>query len=134
MTDESLPDFVQQPQLQGLEEPTLVARQDEQQVKEVVRGAKRRRIEEYLLDALEKPNHLEANIAVANSELMSLRVCIFEFLMNAMGDDAMSAEQFPKLMPALEVMSKLSRQSDRYSQLELRIANAREANRAPLPQ
>ena len=83
------------------------------------------RIQQYLLASLEQVDPLEANLGAAASDLMSLGFKLKQAIEESLADTPNSLERFQRLRPAIDDYLKLSRQIDRYAQLDRRLLAAR---------
>lgn len=87
--------------------------------------ARLRRIRDYLNDSLNKNDPLEANVGAINSGLLRMALWLDETLENAMSDGTQNVDRLKRLLPAIEAQLKISRQVDRFAQIEIRAIEAR---------
>jgi hypothetical protein len=85
------------------------------------RKAKRQRIDEYEAFALDKEDHLEANLACLNAGLMRVGSRVEEALERTMDQSPLSADRVQTLMPMLDAQLRIARQIERYAHLERQI-------------
>lgn len=105
-----------------------VARTTDAQAEPVAPGiASKRlaRIHEYLVDALEQVDALQANLGAASSDLMLLGFRMKDAIETALRDASNPLGQFNELMPAIESYLKVVRQIDRLAQLDRRLTETR---------
>jgi hypothetical protein len=89
------------------------------------------RVQEYLADSLVKGDHLEANLGSINGGLMRICVSLDEVVHRGMSVSTVTVERIQRLLPAIETYLRLTRQIDRFAQLELRTAAARRPRADP---
>ncbi len=82
------------------------------------------RITDYLADALEKEDALGTNLGSINSGLMRLALWLEETIEQDIENGPPNPERIERILPALETQLRLTRQIDRFAQLELRTTTA----------
>ena len=89
------------------------------------REARERRVVDYLADSLAKRDPLEANVGSINSGLMLAALELDEFIRQRFQRDPGDPERLRRAMPAIDALLRVTRQVDRFAQLQLRSAVAR---------
>jgi hypothetical protein len=74
----------------------------------------------YLAASLAKRNPLLATVGSVNSGLMSINLFLEESLLQALAAASSSIEQLQKLQPAIDMYLRVTRQIDRFAQLEIK--------------
>jgi hypothetical protein len=82
------------------------------------------KINEYLLESLQKVDALQANLGATSSDLMLMGFRLKQAIEQAMGDSMAPLGRFEELMPAIEGYLKVTRQIDRLAQLDRRLTGA----------
>lgn len=90
-------------------------------------GARMERIAAYINESIRRSDGLEANLGVANGELMQLASRVTESLQQILARDRNESVTSDRCYPALDVLLRVHRQIDRYSQLEVKLRGQREA-------
>ena len=88
--------------------------------------ARLRRVSDYLTSSLAKADPLEANIGSINSGLMRLALSLDDIIERAVGAGPQTVEGLENVMPAIDTHLRVTRQVDRFAQLELRSHEARQ--------
>ena len=83
------------------------------------------RVLDYQASALTKEDHLEANLGSINSGLMRIGLWLDETIGRAMAGGPPTVERMHRILPAIETHLRVTRQVDRFAQIELRAAAAR---------
>jgi len=89
------------------------------------REARERRVIDYLADSLATRNSLEANVGSINSGLMLTALDLDEFIRQRFQLEPGDPERLRRAMPAIDALLRVTRQVDRFAQLQLRSAVAR---------
>lgn len=76
------------------------------------------RVGDYLVASLEKTNPLDANLGSLNSGLMEMALRLETMILQGLANGLPLVSRHESLMPALEVYLRLTRQVDRFSNLE----------------
>jgi hypothetical protein len=80
---------------------------------------------DYQANSLEKTDALEANLGSINSGLMRIGVSLDETIQQALESSPRTLESVQRLLPAIETHLRLTRQVDRFAQIEVRAAESR---------
>ena len=91
------------------------------------------RIREYLVESLEQPNALRANVGAISSDLMLMGVRLKEAIDEGLADGSNPLGRFEQLMPAIEGYLKVIRQIDRLAQLDRHLSEAQAGPERPRP-
>jgi hypothetical protein len=83
-----------------------------------------KRIDEYEVSSLHTEDHLEANLGSINAALMRISVSMQEAMERTISPGAMTTERLQKLVPIIETLLRVTRQIDRFAQLERRLAQS----------
>ena len=83
------------------------------------------RVFDYQAFSLEKEDALEAKLGSINSGLMRIALWLDETIEQAMGSGPPNVELFQRISPAIETHLRVTRQVNRFAQIELRAAEAR---------
>lgn len=91
------------------------------------------RVADYQSDAAALPDPLRANLGLMNAGLMRIGQAIDEAVDQALRDGPTTIEQLDRLRPTIEMYLRITRQVDRFAQLELktREVDSREAGLSP---
>lgn len=91
------------------------------------------RVADYQSDAAALPDPLRANLALMNAGLLRIGQAIDEAVDQALRDGPTTIEQLDRLRPTIEMYLRITRQVDRFAQLELktREVDSREAGLSP---
>jgi hypothetical protein len=89
---------------------------------------RRRRIADYLTEALRQDNSLRANLGAVNCDLMHLAYDLKQAIAEALGVDP-ALGHFQGLLPAIDYWLRVSKQVERLAQLDLQF-DAAAADRA----
>lgn len=91
------------------------------------------RVADYQSGAAARPDPLEANLGLINGGLMRIGLAIDEAVTRALAKTPITIEQLDRMRPTIEMYLRITRQVDRFAQLELkcRVATAREAGLSP---
>lgn len=89
------------------------------------RGARLKRVLDYRASSLQKDDPLEANLGSINSGLMRVALWLDETIEQAMQSGPPNVERLSRILPAIETHLRLTRQVDRFAQIELRAVEAR---------
>jgi hypothetical protein len=84
------------------------------------------RIEEYRTDSLLKPHNLQACLGATTAGLLKLGHYLELRIIRALETAPDAAGRIPQIMPTLETHLRLTRQIDRYAQMELRVEEAQQ--------
>lgn len=87
--------------------------------------ARMSRVLDYQLSSLQKDDPLEANLGSINSGLMRVALWLDESIEHSMEIGPRNVERLSRILPAIEAHLRVTRQVDRYAQLELRAVEAR---------
>ena len=83
------------------------------------------RVLDYQASSLEKEDALEANLGSINSGLMRVALWLDETIEQAMGSGPPNVDSLQRILPAIDTHLRVTRQVDRFAQIELRAAEAR---------
>lgn len=83
------------------------------------------KIREYLIESLQQADALQANLGATSSDLMLMGFRLKEAIEEALAKSTDSLGRFERLMPAIEGYLKVTRQIDRFAQLDRRLTEAR---------
>ncbi len=83
------------------------------------------RVLDYQACSLAKDNPLEANLGSINSGLMRVALWLDETIEEAMESGPLNVERLARILPAIDTHLRVTRQVDRFAQIELRAADAR---------
>ena len=92
--------------------------------------ARLNRVLDYQAASLEKENALEANLGSINSGLMRIGLWLDETIERAIESGPRTIERIQELMPAIDAHLRVTRQVDRFAQVELRAAESRKPSGA----
>lgn len=92
--------------------------------------ARLNRVLEYEAHALKQSNPLESNLGSINSGLMQMALHLEETILAAMAQTGGRIERLNPVLPALDAHLRLTRQVDRYAQMEQRAHQARNCKSA----
>ena len=84
------------------------------------------RVLDYQASSLQKGDPLEANLGSINSGLMCVALWLEETIEQAMGSGPRNVERLSRILPAIETHLRVTRQVDRFANIELRAAEARQ--------
>lgn len=87
--------------------------------------ARLKRLHDFQTSSLAKDDPLEATLGSVNSGLMGIAFWLDEVLTDAMESGPPSIERLQRMLPAIEAHLRVTRQVDRFAQLELRNVEAR---------
>lgn len=93
--------------------------------------ARMERITAYQASALNKDHDLEANLGSIAAGLMRIAVRVDEALERSMTAGTVTVERLQRLLPAIEVHLRVTRQIDRFAHLEQQIAQSRQSKKQP---
>ena len=108
-------------------ESTPVAETPPQQVHRPELQRRLDRVAAYATASLAKRNSLLAALGSANSGLMTLNLYLEESLVQALATGPTSVEQLEKLQPSIDMYLRVTRQIDRFAQLEIKSKSRRSA-------
>lgn len=83
------------------------------------------RVLDFQASSLAKADPLEANLGSINSGLMRVALWLDEAIEEAMDSGPRTVDRLQRMLPAIETHLRVTRQVDRFAQLELRNAEAR---------
>ena len=83
------------------------------------------RVLDYQSRSLEKDDPLEANLGSINSGLMRVALWLDEAVEEAMASGPPNVERLSRILPAIDTHLRVTRQVDRFAQIELRAVEAR---------
>ena len=83
------------------------------------------RVLDYQTSSLQKEDALEANLGSINSGLMRVALWLDETIEQAMGSGPPNVERLARILPTIDTHLRVTRQVDRFAQIELRAAEAR---------
>ena len=83
------------------------------------------RVRDFQASSLAKDDPLEANLGSINSGLMRVALLMDEAIEEAIPCGPRMIESVKRMLPEIESYLKITRQVDRFAQLEVRIAEAR---------
>lgn len=83
------------------------------------------RVLDYQVSSLAKHDPLEANLGSINSGLMRVALWLDETIEEAMESGPPNVERLARILPAIDTHLRVTRQVDRFAQIELRAADAR---------
>ena len=89
------------------------------------RDARLSRVLDFQASSLAKDDPLEANLGSINSGLMRVALWLDEAIEEAMESGPRTVERLQRMLPAIETHLRVTRQVDRFAQLEIRNAEAR---------
>ena len=84
------------------------------------------RVLDYQVSSLEKDDPLEANLGSINSGLMRVALWLDETIEQAMESGPPNVERLSRILPAIDTHLRVTRQVDRFAQIELRAVEARQ--------
>jgi hypothetical protein len=90
-----------------------------------IREARLSCVMNYQAKSLEKTDALEANLGSLNSGLIRIGVSLDETIQQALESSPRTLESVQRLLPAIETHLRLTRQVDRFAQIEVRAAESR---------
>ena len=82
------------------------------------------RVLDYQASSLEKEDALEANLGSLNSGLMRVALWLDETIEQAMDSGPPNIDRLQRILPAIDTHLRVTRQVDRFAQIELRAAEA----------
>jgi hypothetical protein len=82
------------------------------------------RIADYCAAALENPCPLAADVGVVNSDLMRVQCFVQEALNHAIAEIIPTLTGLASVTPGIDTLLKVNKQIDRYTQLEIQLAQA----------
>src|SRR5262245_19224027 len=88
------------------------------------RSQRLQRIQDYRRQALDRPDPLMATLGAANSDLLLLQYRFTQVLNRVLARSARSLEEFEDVAPEVQLCLQLSRQIDRFVQLEQRLGSS----------
>jgi hypothetical protein len=91
------------------------------------------RVLDYQAHALAKPDPLQANLGSINSGLMRISLWLDESVAHALDGGPPDVERLSRVSQAIDTYLRVTRQVDRFSQLELRTFEARRRQRTEHP-
>ena len=83
------------------------------------------RVLDYQASSLQKDDPLEANLGSINSGLMRVALWLDETIEQAMESGPPNVERLSRILPAIDTHLRVTRQVDRFAQIELRAVEAR---------
>ena len=83
------------------------------------------RVLDYQTASLAREDALEANLGSINSGLMQIALWLDETISRTIEQGPRTVEQLPAVLPAIDAHLRVTRQVDRFAQIELRAAEAR---------
>ena len=83
------------------------------------------RVLDYQASSLEKDDPLEANLGSITSGLMRVALWLDEIIGQAMESGPPNVERLSRILPAIDTHLRVTRQVDRFAQIELRAVEAR---------
>lgn len=83
------------------------------------------RVLDYQASSLQKDDPLEANLGSINSGLMRVALWLDESIEQAMESGPPNVERLSRVLPAIDTHLRVTRQVDRFANIELRAAEAR---------
>ena len=83
------------------------------------------RVLDYQASSLQKDDPLEANLGSINSGLMRVALWLDETIEQAMVSGPPNVERLSRILPAIDTHLRVTRQVDRFANIELRAAEAR---------
>lgn len=89
-----------------------------------------RRVLDYQAAVLQKKDHLEAVLGTVNAGLVGVTIQLDEFIEGALAASPKTVERVQKLLPSIQTYLQATRQIDRLTQVELRIAASRKGKSA----
>ena len=89
-------------------------------------AARHGRVLDYLAESLEKPDALRANLGSLNSGLMHVALNLDTTIVQALESGPRTIERLQKILPAIETHLRVTRQVDRFAQIEIRAAEIRQ--------
>jgi len=87
--------------------------------------ARLRRVLDYQANALAKEDALEGSLGSINSGLMRMSLWLDEAIEQAMESGPPHVERLEQILPAIETHLRVTRQVDRFAQIEMRANEAR---------
>lgn len=109
---------------------TALAQSGERAVAETAQAANSHdarlsRVLDHQANSLEKDDPLEANLGSINSGLMRVALWLDETIEQAMESGPPNVERLSRILPAIDTHLRVTRQVDRFAQIELRAVEAR---------
>jgi hypothetical protein len=87
--------------------------------------ARLNRLHDFQTSSLAKEDPLDANLGSVNSGLIRVALWLDEVITDAMESGPASVERLQRMLPAIDTHLRVTRQVDRFAQLELRNIEAR---------
>ncbi len=84
--------------------------------------ARLRRVNDYQVASLAKPDALAANLGSINSGLMRVALWLDAAIESALESGPRSVERIQRLLPAIDTHLRIARQVDRFAAIEIRAA------------
>jgi hypothetical protein len=116
------------PQLGGVDVPSQADALTERAIDKTfadVHEARLGRVLDYQAGSLAKEDALEANLGSINSGLMRVALWLDETIEEAMESGPRTVERLQRILPAIDTHLRVTRQVDRFAQIELRASGAR---------
>jgi hypothetical protein len=89
------------------------------------RTARQQRLEEFEMAGLDKPDHLEALLVCGTADLIDIAFMVGAVVKGSLAAAPATADTVQNIEPALNDLLRVTRQIDRFAQLELRLASER---------
>jgi len=83
------------------------------------------RVYEYLTESLKKKDALEANVGSVNCGLMQIAIWLDEAIGQDIAIGPLDVDRLKHLSPAIETYLKVTRQIDRFAQIQIRATESR---------
>jgi hypothetical protein len=83
------------------------------------------RVRDFLIASLANPDPLRANLGSISSGLMRISQSLEEGIQRALGNGHVSIEQLQKVLSPIDTYLRVTRQIDRFGQLDMRVEEVR---------
>ena len=89
-----------------------------------------KRVLDYQAEVLTKESHLEAVLGTINAGLMGVTIRMDEFIERVLAANPKTIDRVQKLLPSIQTYLQVTRQIDRLTQVELKVAASRKSKSA----
>ncbi|MCA9125153.1 MAG: hypothetical protein KDB11_33490 [Planctomycetales bacterium] len=83
------------------------------------------RLQDLMQDAITEPNPLQSNLRATAGDVLALAYRLQQAISTGVEHAAADVAQFEKLVPSIELYLKLTRQADRFAQIDFRLFESR---------
>ncbi len=91
--------------------------------------ARRQCVQKYLAHSLAKKDPLRAAFGSINADLMTVELPLADLLTRAFSDPSLSIDSMQKMLPTLAAFHNLTRQIERFAQVDVRITESKKRKR-----